>query len=278
MSATIRFVPASSLTLDAFAEIYTRSFADYFYPMAQTTEGFAGRVRTEQQDLYRSVVMLADDVPAGQATLALRGARAWCGGFGIVPEFRGRKLGRPLFAEFVAQARLAGAKTLQLEALTRNAPALSVYTGAGMRITRDLRLLEWVHASDSPLPASTNISDQLADRVAITQCFQRLHPVYPGWGRELTPLLLHTGLLQLQLTQDNRITAYVLFWAKDGAAKIADVCAETPAQAAQLLAQLQSHYAKVTSSNEPADNPINTAFDQLGFREFDRQYELWMDL
>ena len=277
MSATIRFVSASSFTLDAFANIYSRSFENYFYPMAQTTEGFAGRVRTEQQDLYRSVVMLVDDVPAGQATLALRGARAWCGGFGIVPEFRGRKLGRPLFAEFVAQARLAGAKTLQLEAVTRNTPALSVYTGAGMCTTRELRLLDWVRDSDSPLPPS-HLPAQPANMPAITECFHRLHPVYPGWGRELPQLLMHTGLLQLQLTQANRMAAYVLFWVKDGSAKIADLCAETPEQAAQLLAELQTYYAKIVSTNEPADNPINTAFDPLGFREFDRQYELWMDL
>ena len=113
---------------------------------------------------------------------------------------------------------------------------------------------------------------------AITECFHRLHPVYPGWGRELTSLLLHTGLLQLQLTHANQITAYVLFWVKDDGAKIADVCAETPEQAAQLLALLQMQYAKIASTNEPADNPISTVFDQLGFREFDRQYELWMDL
>ena len=82
--------------------------------MAQTTEGFAARVRNEQLDLYRSVALMMGDRPAGQATLALRGERAWCGGFGIVPEFRGQRLGPPLFAELVAQK--AGALIVGSEA------------------------------------------------------------------------------------------------------------------------------------------------------------------
>jgi GNAT superfamily N-acetyltransferase len=276
----IGFVPASSLTLDAFVDLYSRSFANYFYPMSQTLDGFAARVRTEHIDLYRSVVMMWGDAPIGEATMAIRGERAWCGGFGIVPEYRGRRLGPPLFAEFVAQARQAGMKSLQLEALTRNTAALSVYTGAGLRPVRETRLLEWKRREGV---GSVNSVEgvqfaQPADMARIAECFGRLHPVAPIWRRELPSLLLRRGLRQVHLEHNDRIAAYVLFAANEGTARIADIGAEDVAQAAALLAQVQSHYSTVVMIDAPADSPITAAFDQTDFHEFDRQYELFMTL
>ncbi len=93
-----RFLPASSFTLDALADIFTRSFAEYFYPGVTTAEVLARRVRSENLDLRSSLVMLLGDEPAGQAMLGLRGARAWCGGFGVMLPFRGRGLAQPLAA------------------------------------------------------------------------------------------------------------------------------------------------------------------------------------
>ncbi|MFC1465858.1 MAG: GNAT family N-acetyltransferase [Candidatus Brachytrichaceae bacterium NZ_4S206] len=281
MTDSCHFVPASSLTLDAFVDLYTRSFEGYFYPMQQTVEGFAARMRVEQHDLYRSVVLLVDGEPAGQATIAIRGERAWCGGFGIVPKYRGQKLGRLLFAEFVSQARRAGMKTLQLEALTRNTAALSVYTGAGMRPMRETRLLEWKREGGDGVGGvglGEAEFDQPADMARIAECFGRLHPVAPIWSHDLPSLMLRGGLLQLQLQRDGQIAAYVLFTAHEGTARIVDVGAEDAARAAELLLRLQSHYNAIVMMDAPADSPITAAFDRTSFREFDRQYELLMRL
>ena len=274
-SESPRFIPASALTLEAFAQLYTRSFERYFYPMEQTTEGFAARVRNEQLDLYRSVALMMGDRPAGQATLALRGERAWCGGFGIVPEFRGQRLGPPLFAELVAQARKASAKILTLEALTRNAPALSVYTGAGMRVRRDVRLLEWKRAAQPPKAVFTPAAASMAE---VAGCFYRLHPVPAVWGRDLPSLLLQHGLLQLHASAERGLDGYVLFTLHESEARIADLAANHVEVATALLAQLQTHCSKITSINEPADSPLTAAFDICEFTEFDRQHELAMAL
>jgi GNAT superfamily N-acetyltransferase len=276
MSQSHHFVRASSLTLDAYCDLFTRSFANYFYPISLTLESFATRLRVEQQDLYRSVVLMVDGAPAGQASMGLRGDRAWCGGFGIVPEYRGRGLAAPLFAEFVAQAREAGAKTLHLEALVRNVAALSVYTRAGMRHVRKTRLLEW----KAGVAAKTGAPSfaQPADMAQIAACFHRLHPVAPTWSRDLPSVLVRKGLVQAHVEREGQIAAYVLYAAHEGAARITDVGAENADQAAGLLTQLQSHYATITAIDMPADSPITAAFDHAGFREFDRQHELAMAL
>jgi GNAT superfamily N-acetyltransferase len=100
-----QFLPASSFALDALADIFTRSFEAYLYPIATTAESLARRVRAEQIDLHHSLVMLVGGEPAGQALIAIRGDRAWCSGFGVMLPFRGRGLSRQLAAAMLDSAR-----------------------------------------------------------------------------------------------------------------------------------------------------------------------------
>ncbi len=90
MNDSLRFIPASSLSLESFADLFTRSFENYFYPITMTAATFAVKTRSDQLDLHHSVVLMLNDTLVGQATLGLRGDKAWCGGFGIVPEHRGK--------------------------------------------------------------------------------------------------------------------------------------------------------------------------------------------
>ena len=73
MSEDIRFISAGTLTLEGLAELFTRSFEQYFYPGAVTAADLARRVRVEQIDLWRSPVLVVDGEPAGLALLGLRG-------------------------------------------------------------------------------------------------------------------------------------------------------------------------------------------------------------
>lgn len=270
-SPAISFRPASSFTLEEYADIFTRSFAGYYYPMAMTVQGMAARVRTEGIDLHRSVVLMAGDEPAGEATMAIRGDRAWCGGFGIAPEFRGKGYAQALFAEFLSQAQQAGVKRLTLEALTKNERALKTYTAAGMTIIRQTRLFEWLHPSPDKAIATMWPP---ADMPMVIEHFQRLHPVAPVWGRDLPTVMLRAGLRQITLEADDRVAAYALFGESDGAARINDFAADDFLTALSLLQVLQMSFAKITSIDEPADSPLTQAFVACGFREFDSQFEL----
>src|SRR5262245_36019846 len=136
MMDEVRFLPASSFALDTLADIFTRSFENYFYPGPTTVELLARRARIENLDLRHSLVMLLGEEPVGQAMIGLRGDYAWCGGFGVMLPFRGRGLARPLAAAMLGQAREAGARTFSLEVLTRNERAIKTYAGAGLRTQR----------------------------------------------------------------------------------------------------------------------------------------------
>ena len=109
MSKELTFIDASSFPggLEALAALYTETFQEYYsegalQPVLITADDLAGYVVEEQIDLDASPVMLVDGEPAGLVTIGLRAhGEAYCRGFGIVPAFRGDKLGVPLANEMV---------------------------------------------------------------------------------------------------------------------------------------------------------------------------------
>jgi GNAT superfamily N-acetyltransferase len=132
------FTPASTLSLASVADLCNRTFADYFYDAFISAAHMKMYVRVEQLDLARSPVLYVGDEPAGLATVGLRAERAYCKGFGIIPQFRGRGPAAPLCGEVIRQARLAGVRTLPLGVLQQNERAEKTYLHPGLHVWREL--------------------------------------------------------------------------------------------------------------------------------------------
>nr|MDP9106671.1 GNAT family N-acetyltransferase [Candidatus Eremiobacteraeota bacterium] len=105
---------------------------------AMNAESFRAHVERNAVDLARSRRWTVDGALSGVVLLAFRGERAWIGGFGVVPEFRGRGLARSYLGETLAIARASGANSLELEVLTHNAPAVRLYERAGFATIDEL--------------------------------------------------------------------------------------------------------------------------------------------
>jgi len=284
MSTPVTFASAAAYTLDALGDIFTRSFENYFYPGTTTAAVLAARVRTEQLDLQRSLVMCVGDAPAGIVLLGLRGDRAWCGGFGVMLPFRERGLAHALATAMLDQARQAGARGCGLEVLTRNQRAINTYVRAGFQMLRDLQVLEW-HRPQSPVQNAIRAEDLRksaiveAHPIGLLAHFAALHPVPAAWQRDLPALLVRGGMQGRALLDGERLRAYALLTpTPDGGARVGDLGAVDVEQAAMLLAALQLRYAQLSSVNEPVDSALTPAFATTGFVEVDRQHELWIDL
>lgn len=272
----------SGMSVAELAEGTNRTFAGYFVPVQHAPLGFAARCRQLGMDVGQSVALRhRDGRLAGLTMLAIRSERGWCGGFGIVPEFRGRGLSRRLVEALIARARGAGLRTLQLEVITQNDPAIRTYARAGFQHVRDLLILSgsagrdalgeapgWEVAEVAPLDALCTGAD--------------LPQSVPCWQREPVTLLLTDHLTALIACRGGRVGA-VLLSRRDPAG--GPVCPlhlaftdEAAARALLARACAGGEPPALFVLNEPEDSPALPLFQSLGLREQRRQHEMRITL
>ena len=273
----VRFVPAATVSLEAFAAAFTSAFEGYPVDVAVDAAWLARRARYEQHDLVNSLVAFDGAEVAGMAVLAVRGTRGWVGGFGVVPAWRGRGLGRRLMSELVARARAAGLRRLSLEVLAGNTAALRLYERAGMRVTRDLLVMERPAGWEAPAPPRA-VAAREAPAAELLEHFTRLHPEPPAWQREPASLLA-ADLSGLYLGARARPRAYALVkHTREGESYLSDLAAADARQARAMCAALGHAGGEVKINNEPERSPFAAPLLEHGFREVLRQHEMLMEL
>lgn len=267
---TYHFSPALEYTFEQISEMHNASFHGYAMPFEMTPEMTATFWRINNIDALRSVVMHDEDGTfVGMARLGIRGRRGWCGGFGIVPQFRGSGASRLLAEEMVRVARECELTTLQLEVLTQNERARRLYERAGFTITRRLFGLS-IAPGALPVGAAVQI-----ERMAVESVMARLTDVpRPCWGCEAATVLVahcealvisHAGQLAGVIVQHGqRIGILASFFSSElGEAELA-----------ALLLQAASESDDILVYNEPEESPYLQRYRALGFGEFFCQYEM----
>ncbi|HWS54576.1 MAG TPA: GNAT family N-acetyltransferase, partial [Pyrinomonadaceae bacterium] len=182
----LRFVPGASVSLAEYAAALTAAFRGYQFRILMDAGALARRVRLEQYDLENSLLAYDGEALVGVASLAVRGDAGWVAGLAVVPEQRGRGRGRELMTVTVERARALGLSRLSLEVLSRNAGARRLYEWAGMRVERDVLIME--RAGDVTRPGDVGPLREAA-AAELLRHFWRLHAVRPAWQRDLPSLL-----------------------------------------------------------------------------------------
>jgi ribosomal protein S18 acetylase RimI-like enzyme len=276
MYTNTTFASASAYSLLELANIFTRSFADYFYPGTTTPEQLSRRVREEQIDLYQSQILLVDNAPAGIALIARRGGRAWCAGFGIMANQRGRGFAHLLAQAMLTTARSAGATHFALEVLTRNERALRTYTRVGLQIARRLLLVSWRPGENEP-PAPPMPLTTVDPHELVLRDFAALHHVPAAWQREPASLLSLANATGLRLDLGTQ-RAYAIVSGDVQSMRIHDFAASDTGSANLLIGALKNRSRNLISINEPHDSPLTAAFLRNGFSVADEQHAMEMPL
>jgi RimJ/RimL family protein N-acetyltransferase len=279
MSEAFHVQPAAHFDLTALADLYTRAFADYLYPVIVTPAELARRIPAERIDLDRSRIAYIDQTPAGLALLCLEDDQACCGGFGITAPFRGRGVATPLTTAMVEAARNAGARHLRLIVLVENEPAVRAYLRAGLHIQRTLETWTWRRPQAWHNIMSNKVV-RAAPPEALLEHFAALHTVPPIWSRDL-PTLRRTPDLSgwAVYTTNERVTAYALVERRlDSSAELVDIAAEDSDGALAIIHALQATYDRITLSNEPAESPLTALFAGAGFVTAYPRYEMGIAL
>lgn len=214
-------------------------YRDYSLAFQVGPEWVSEHLQAHQVDLERSPLWLdAAGNVIGAALLALRQGRAWVGGFGIAPAFRGRGFSHALLEEVVQAARQAEAGQIQLEVLLNNPRAQATYRRGGFEEVRQLVVLEGPGG-----PASLPFGQ------SGEPCWQRQRDSLQRLPRMLVS---PTGLHQ-----------------RDG-----QIYAVGP-QSHWGELQFARRYRL---SNEPVDSPLHRQVRGLGWSEVARQYEMLLRL
>lgn len=272
----LTFKSAATLSLEELAAAFNAGFAGYFYPMQMNGVTLARRVRLEQIDLHHSLVAHDGGEFVGLALLAMRGQRGWCGGFGIVPEYRGRGCATELMSAFVSEARDCGLKKLSLEVLTRNTPAIRLYQRAGMRVTRDLLIFERTREAGIAEPPHEL---KEAEPSSLLRHFERLHAWSPAWARDFVSLLSAEELRGFYLGDRDAPDAYALLVKRpDGITQVIDLAAVDEVCADALAAGIAFRCGALRVVNEPEDSLFIAALTSNGFVEKERQHEMACEL
>jgi ribosomal protein S18 acetylase RimI-like enzyme len=149
---TVELRPATSLSHEELAALFTRAYEGYFVPMQVDEEALRFLVRTFDLDLDAGLVALEADEPIGLVNLGIRGERGWIGGLGVVSHARRKGLGRTLMNAVHEEARARGLRELSLEVIQANEAAFRLYEKLGYEMIRWLEIASLDTAPGDPPP------------------------------------------------------------------------------------------------------------------------------
>ena len=294
-------VTGAAVEVEALRQGFNRGFADYRYNMQMDPSGMLGHLRRSNIAPDDCAVLVAEEEGrlqgVGAALLAVRGDEGWCGGLSVDPAYRGGGWGRRLMEHLKRRAVERGVRRILLEVLVSNDHARSVYRQVGFKRLRELLLWER-DPRQGPLPLPYERLEE-TDPAQILRSFHRWHELPTIWQRRARSLLNYVeqhGCIGLTIpAKDGAPVAYALVSppSPSGAPaqgqplprlRILDVAVDPEANlqdaARPLLQALQLRYvdARLTLMDQPADSRLNPVFASLGFRVFDRQNEMVVDL
>ena len=135
----LALLPASNYNATELAEIFNRSFEDYFIPISFTSKSIEIFIKRDEIDLTLSRVLLKNDEPIGLAFIAARdGNVTRLAGMGIAKELRGQGDGTWLVDTLLKEARARGDKKMLLEVICQNQAAVHIYEKFGFTKIRGL--------------------------------------------------------------------------------------------------------------------------------------------
>lgn len=286
---SVDFTPASALTLERLTEVFNLGFRGYYLPMAQTPDGLAQMIRENDVRLDDSSVLSVNGELAGLGLVGVRGSRGWIAGMGVAPLWRGQGIGAQLLGQLLSGMVESGLRRAQLEALTVNIPAQTLYERLGFRTSRPLnvyhgplRLEAWhpkTHGGDARLRP-------VLPRMALRD-FDVYHTVAPAWQREHETLAHMRGVIEgLGLWDDSRLGAYLLFSRQSGGFALLDGGSSAPeadVRRADMVTLLRALAEPAPESifraiNAPPGDALGDALGLLGCQVAVTQVEMLRSL
>lgn len=229
-------------------EVWNRGFQSYVVDLTLSLDGFLTRISSEGVSPEYSFIAFLEGKPVG---FLLNGIRissgrkfAWNGGTGVVPELRGRGIGRALVETALDLYAQELVDIATLEAISSNESAIALYQKCGYEVVDELMFLQ----TDKPIDnfvstaetASFTVKTVAPAAVGTLSFYRELSP----WQAQWQTLALCHGEGILVLDARGTPLGYALFKKKfDDKGRLSSValyqCEVAPNQAdSELIASL----------------------------------------
>jgi GNAT superfamily N-acetyltransferase len=142
----IRYKKLSECSLEEVVRIWNKGFEGYYVNISMSLPVFLTRAANEGLSLEHSLAAYEDGQPVGLVVNGFReiaGTKvAWNGGTGIVPDYRGKGIGKQLMNKTLELYREEGVHIATLEALSQNERAIRLYRSVGYEVADELLFLQ----------------------------------------------------------------------------------------------------------------------------------------
>jgi GNAT superfamily N-acetyltransferase len=279
---SLTFHPAKRYKSGALSELFTRAYTDYAVPVQLDAAGFESMEAANDIDLSASRVGVLGKATVAIALLGVRGRCGWIGGMGVVPQRRGQRIGLAAMQAVIESARRIELRSIDLEVLTDNLPAIHIYDALGFKRRRILDI--WTRGSDSTFPMPPPHEVQTLEVQACLKAFDDLHAVIPPWQRDLPYLERAAASLHaLGTVEQGRIKSYLLYRMEGPRVNILDAAAAAGQRTAAIEALLRALIRDRAGSplrlvNLPQDDPASDAMHRVGAEIERQQNEMTLDL
>lgn len=271
MSTTI--ITADTLERTAMRELFNAGFSGYMFPMHQDEAMFETHLERNDIDLAASPVLVDGD-PVAFALVGIRGTDGWIGGAGTVPEARRHGYARRAMRAASDAARASGCRSLWLEVIDVNAPALTLYEQLGFETTRDLvvwRLPRTPEPGEAVTVELGKARSWIAANRASPEPWQRADPVISKLERD------GVELRAVGVERDGGLAGAAIYTVTDESARVLQIAAPDEATAGALL-RSAAGAGPLSLGNVPADDPASAAAEGLGGEQVVRQHEMRLAL
>jgi len=279
----MEIITADTLGHGAMRELFNAGFTGYLVPMHLDETAFETHLSANDIDLGASPVLVDAD-PVAFALVGIRGADAWIGGMGTVPAARRGGRAREVMGAAIASAHAQGCRSLWLEVIDANRPALALYEQLGFETTRDLmvwrlsRPPEQSAAPEADAEAGLEVELERA-RSWISANRQSAEP-WQRSDRALDHLRRDAGELRaagVSREGNGELVGAVIYAVSGGAARILQIAAADEPTAATLLRSAASGQP-LSVGNVPEDEHASLAMESLGAELIARQHEMRLAL
>jgi GNAT superfamily N-acetyltransferase len=261
----VRFEPASALSPAELTELWNRAYQSYFVPLVFTEAILSHHLRRCGVELDRSMVGRIDGELFGLSLAAIRGERAWIGGFGVAVEHRRKGLASRMLADHLMRLDLAGIAETTLEVISQN-PARAVYRCCGFTERGGPLLV----LGGTPTPVSDASGVEL-DLPTLAEAHGRIaHRSPMTWRRDLPTLEddLKHGAQAFGVFRGGEVSAFAVVQDMHAQTGLLDAAAADVEAGRELLDAMANRKPGRTLRliDEPEDSPLAAVMREAGFK------------